>query len=61
MHKCQHSFSKILQIYELLVYDPSVSKKLPTLASPWLYVDIFFQNYAADIFLKHMNITTIHN
>jgi hypothetical protein len=34
-----------LQIYELFEEDPIVSKKFPTLASPRLYVVIFFQIY----------------
>jgi hypothetical protein len=38
-------FKKILQIYELFVQDPTVFKKFPMLASPRLYLDIFFQIY----------------
>ncbi len=45
MRRCQHSFKKFLQIYELFAQDPSVSKKFPTLASPRLYLDIFFHIY----------------
>ncbi len=37
---------KFLQIYELFAQDPTVSKEFPMLASPRLYLDIFFQNYA---------------
>ncbi len=40
-----HSFKKFLQIYELFAQDPTVSKKLPMLASTRLYLDIFFQIY----------------
>ncbi len=36
---------KILQIYELFTQDPSVSERFPMLASPRLYLDIFFQIY----------------
>ncbi len=40
------AFFKILQIYELFTQDPTVSKEFPKLASPRLYLDIFFQIYA---------------
>jgi hypothetical protein len=46
MHRCQHSYKKFLQIYESFAKDPTVSKEFPTLASPRLYLDIFFQIYA---------------
>ncbi len=36
MHRCQHSFKKFLQIYELFAEDPKVSKEFPTLVSPRL-------------------------
>ena len=39
------ALKKFLQIYELFVKVPTVSKKFPTLASPRLYLDIFFQIY----------------
>jgi len=40
MHRCQHSFKKFLQIYELFAKDPTVSKEFPMLASPRLYLVI---------------------
>jgi hypothetical protein len=40
------ALKKFLQIYELFGYDTPVSKKFPTLASPRLYLVIFFQIYA---------------
>jgi hypothetical protein len=45
MHRCQRSFKKFLQIYELFRYETSVSKKFHMLASPRLYLGIFFQIY----------------
>jgi hypothetical protein len=45
MHRCQISFKKFLQIYELLGWETSVSKKFLMLASPRLYLRIFFQIY----------------
>ncbi len=38
---------EFLQIYELFRWDTSVSKKFPMVASPRLYLDIFFQIYEA--------------
>ena len=43
------ALKKILQIYELFAKDPSVSKKFLTLASPRLYLDIFFQIYGSEL------------
>jgi hypothetical protein len=42
------ALKKFLQIYELFAYDPTASKKFPMLASPRLYLVIFFQIYAAE-------------
>jgi hypothetical protein len=39
------AFKKFLQIYELFAQDPTVSKEFPMLASPRLYLVIFFQIY----------------
>ncbi len=36
---------KFLQIYEFFTLDPTVFKQFPMLASPRLYLDIFFQIY----------------
>ncbi len=39
------ALKKFLQIYELFRLEQSVSKKFPMLASPRMYLDIFFQIY----------------
>ncbi len=42
----------LLQIYELFAQDPTVSKEFPLLASPWLYLGIFFQIYDSSTRMK---------
>ncbi len=43
------AFKKFLQIYELFVYDPTVSEEFPMLASPSLHLDKFFQIYGSNV------------
>jgi hypothetical protein len=47
------ALKKCLQIYELFSEDPTVSKEFPMLASPRLYLVIFFQIYGRDTYTKN--------
>ncbi len=48
MPRCQHSFKKFLQIYELFLLDPTVSEEFPMLTSPRLYLVISCQIYGIE-------------
>ncbi len=45
--------NKFLQIYELFGKDTLFSMKVPMLASPRLYLDLFFQIYGLALFIVY--------